>query len=45
MCAKACPAEAIVDMGKKKPAILDQAKCIKCRTCYDVCKMGAVKIE
>ncbi len=45
MCVKACPAEAITAMGKKKPVVLDQAKCIKCRTCYDVCKMGAVKIE
>jgi NADH-quinone oxidoreductase subunit F len=45
MCAKACPVQAITDMGKKKAATLDQSKCIKCRTCYDVCKMGAVKIE
>jgi NADH-quinone oxidoreductase subunit F len=45
MCAKACPVQAITDMGKKKPAVLDQSKCIKCRTCYDVCKMGAIKIE
>lgn len=45
MCVKICPAHAITDMGKKKPVILDQSKCIKCRTCYDVCRMGAVKIE
>jgi NADH-quinone oxidoreductase subunit F len=45
MCVKACPEEAITSMGKKKPVILDEAKCIKCRTCYDICKMGAVKIE
>jgi len=45
MCVKVCPAHAITDMGKKKPVILDQSKCIKCRTCYDVCRMGAVKIE
>jgi Fe-S-cluster-containing hydrogenase component 2 len=25
--------------------VLDQSKCIKCRTCYDICKMGAVSIE
>ena len=45
MCVKTCPTDAITFMGKKKPVILDQAKCIKCRTCYDICKMGAVNIE
>lgn len=45
MCVKTCPTDAITFMGKKKPVILDQAKCIKCRTCYDICKMGAVRIE
>jgi NADH-quinone oxidoreductase subunit F len=45
MCVKTCPTDAITFMGKKKPVILDQAKCIKCRTCYDICKMGAVSIE
>jgi NADH-quinone oxidoreductase subunit F len=42
MCVKACPAEAITDIGKKKPVVLDQEKCIKCGACYDVCKLGAV---
>jgi NADH-quinone oxidoreductase subunit F len=42
MCVKACPVEAITDMGKKKPVVLDQEKCIKCGACYDVCKLGAV---
>ncbi len=45
MCVKTCPSDAITFMGKKKPVILDQAKCIKCRTCYDICKMGAVRVE
>ncbi|MCX6005398.1 MAG: 4Fe-4S binding protein [Chloroflexi bacterium] len=45
MCVKVCPSNAITDMGKKKPVVLDQSKCIKCRTCYDICRMGAVKIE
>jgi len=45
MCVKACPSQAITSMGKKQPVVLDDAKCMKCRTCYDVCKMGAVKIE
>jgi len=44
-CVKTCPTQAITFMGKKKPVVLDQSKCIKCRTCYDVCKMGAVSIE
>lgn len=45
MCVKTCPTGAITFMGKKKPVILEQSKCIKCRTCYDICKMGAVSIE
>ncbi|MBN1690169.1 MAG: 4Fe-4S binding protein [Dehalococcoidia bacterium] len=44
-CVKTCPTQAITFMGKKKPVVLDQSKCIKCRTCYDVCRMGAVSIE
>jgi NADH-quinone oxidoreductase subunit F len=44
-CVKTCPTQAITFMGKKHPVILDQSKCIKCRTCYDICKMGAVSIE
>jgi NADH-quinone oxidoreductase subunit F len=42
LCVKACPSEAITDMGKKKPVVLDQEKCIKCGACYDVCKLGAI---
>ena len=45
LCVKACPSDAITFMGKKNPVKLDQSKCIKCRTCYDICKMGAVAIE
>lgn len=45
LCVKACPSNAITFMGKKNPVILDESKCIKCRTCYDVCRMGAVGIE
>jgi len=45
MCVKTCPSNAITFMGKKKPVILDQSRCIKCRTCYDICRMGAVSIE
>ena len=45
MCVKTCPTDAITFVEKKKPVILDESKCIKCRTCYDICKMGAVGIE
>ena len=45
LCVKACPQKAIVSMGKKKPVVLDQTKCIKCGACYDVCKMDAIKVE
>jgi NADH-quinone oxidoreductase subunit F len=42
LCVKACPVEAITDMGKKKPVVLDQERCIKCGACYDVCNLDAV---
>jgi NADH-quinone oxidoreductase subunit F len=42
LCVKACPQDAITFMGKKKPVVLDESKCIKCGACYDVCKLGAV---
>jgi len=42
LCVKACPAEAITLVGKKKPVVLDQEKCIKCGSCYDVCNLNAV---
>jgi len=45
LCVKACPQEAITFMGKKKPVVLDQSKCIKCGACYDVCKLGAIGKE
>jgi len=45
LCVKACPQEAITFMGKRKPVILDQNKCIKCGSCYGVCKLGAIVIK
>ena len=45
MCVKACPAQAITSKGKKQAVVLNQDLCIKCRSCFDVCRMGAVKIE
>ncbi len=44
-CAKVCPVDAITDMGKKKPAVLDAEKCIRCGACYDVCQLDAIKVQ
>ncbi len=41
MCAKACPVEAI-QWKKKEVAVIDKEKCIKCLTCFDKCKFGAI---
>jgi len=45
LCVKACPAEAITPMRKRKPVILDQDKCIKCGSCYDACNLGAIIVK
>jgi len=45
LCARNCPSDAITDMGKKVPAILDQDKCIRCGACDDVCRFDAIKVE
>jgi len=44
-CVKECPTEAIASQGKKEPVSLDPAKCIKCGSCYDVCKFNAVVVR
>jgi len=36
ICARKCPADAI-DGGKNKIHLVDQDKCTKCGTCYEVC--------
>ncbi len=43
-CIKACSVGAIRG-EKKKPHILDQSKCIKCGSCYEVCKFEAIMKE
>ncbi|WP_054841130.1 NADH-ubiquinone oxidoreductase-F iron-sulfur binding region domain-containing protein [Thermococcus peptonophilus] len=42
-CAIFCPAKAI--SGEKlKPHFIDQEACIKCGTCYEVCRFNAIEI-
>ncbi len=43
ICARRCPEEAIIG-AKNQVHIVEQEKCIKCGTCYDVCppRFGAV---
>ncbi|NOZ25223.1 MAG: NADH-quinone oxidoreductase subunit NuoF [Nitrospirae bacterium] len=42
-CARACPQDAITG-EKKKPHVINQTLCIKCRTCYEKCKFNAVRV-
>ena len=44
LCNKNCPQEAITG-EKKKPQKIEQAKCIKCGACRDVCKFEAVTVQ
>ncbi len=41
-CLKKCPAEAITG-GKKLIHIIEQEKCTKCGTCFEVCRFDAVR--
>ena len=43
-CVKACPTDAITG-ERKKLHVIDQDKCIKCGTCFDVCKYDAVQVR
>lgn len=42
-CARVCPQKAISG-EKKKPHEINQELCIKCRSCYETCKFGALKV-
>jgi NAD-dependent dihydropyrimidine dehydrogenase PreA subunit len=43
-CSRKCPVGCI--SGElKKPFVIDQSKCIKCGTCMDTCKFGAIVKE
>jgi NADH:ubiquinone oxidoreductase subunit F (NADH-binding)/(2Fe-2S) ferredoxin/Pyruvate/2-oxoacid:ferredoxin oxidoreductase delta subunit len=44
LCAKKCPTTAIVGEKKKAHYIVDE-KCIRCGTCLDVCRAGAVSVN
>ena len=41
MCARNCPAECIAG-ERKAPHEIDQARCIKCGRCFEVCRFDAV---
>jgi ferredoxin len=41
LCAKVCPTGAISG-GPKNLQVIDQAKCIQCDACYQVCKYNAI---
>jgi len=42
LCKKACPVEAVT-WEKKTPAVIDSAKCIRCRSCIQACKFKAIE--
>jgi len=44
LCAKKCPVNCI-NGQIKSPFVIDQDKCIKCGTCMDSCKFGAIVRE
>jgi NADH:ubiquinone oxidoreductase subunit F (NADH-binding)/Pyruvate/2-oxoacid:ferredoxin oxidoreductase delta subunit len=44
LCAKRCPV-GVVSGEKKQPHVIDVGGCIKCDTCRQVCRFGAVKVR
>jgi len=42
LCKKACPVEAIT-WEKKRPAVINLEKCIRCRSCIQSCKFNAIE--
>ena len=44
LCAKKCPAGAVVGEPKKAHYIIDE-KCIRCGQCAEVCRFDAVKVS
>jgi NADH:ubiquinone oxidoreductase subunit F (NADH-binding)/(2Fe-2S) ferredoxin len=43
VCLRACPTNAITG-EKKKPHKINQKLCLHCRTCWDSCRFGSIKI-
>jgi NADH:ubiquinone oxidoreductase subunit F (NADH-binding)/(2Fe-2S) ferredoxin len=41
LCARRCPVPCIAG-ERRKPHVIDQARCIKCGACFEACKFGAV---
>ncbi len=41
LCAKSCPAEAII-WKKKEVAAIELDKCVKCMSCFDKCRFNAI---
>lgn len=44
LCSRVCPADAISGV-LKQPYTIDQIACIKCGTCIDKCKFGAISVR
>jgi NAD-dependent dihydropyrimidine dehydrogenase PreA subunit len=44
LCARNCPQEAITG-ERRKPQTIEQAKCVKCGVCRDVCRFEAVTVQ
>ena len=44
ICEKDCPTQAITG-AKDVVHVIDQAKCIKCGVCFEVCKFDAVRLS
>jgi NADH-quinone oxidoreductase subunit F len=42
-CTKFCPTGAISG-AKKKPHVIDEAKCVRCGLCMDVCKFNSINV-
>jgi NAD-dependent dihydropyrimidine dehydrogenase PreA subunit len=41
VCARSCPVDGISG-EKKQPHVIDQEICVRCGSCFDVCKFEAV---
>ncbi len=44
-CAIFCPVKAISGERLRPPHVIDQEACIKCGTCYEVCRFNAIEVR